>query len=196
MVEALSLQSLLEDREQFGAAPASVSVDDLFRLSTRSGRLGTDTREAVSRPDESSHVFRDQTGSPIDVGDSGANKSDHTDLGKTQQPVFYGFAWRGIPDTTPFPMVFDLVKTIEWRPSPISGLTHAPPRTINDTTMIHKAVKHLDRHVPGWSDRLAASAVGLASSLAQSAFTGVATKATQSMIGFMETAPYAALTML
>jgi len=191
VVEALSLNSILRFNGN-----ESVSVDDLFRHSTRTGRLGTDTREAISRPDDSSDVFRDKAASPLFVGDSGSAATEQTDLGVAQQPLFYGFAWRGVPPNAPFPLVFELVKTLEWRPSPISGLTHAPPRTINDSTMIHKAVKHLDRHVPGWSDRLASSAVGLASSLAQSAFTGVATRAATSLLGYAEAAPYAALTML
>jgi len=200
-VEALPLNSLLSNDESTGAAMASISVDELFRLATRSGRLGTDTREAISRPDDSSHVFRGRADSPLYIGDNSFSDpfdvTEQTSLGKNQQPVFYGFAWRGIPSGPDFPLVFDLVKTLEWRPSPISGLTHAPPRSINDSSMVHKAVKHLDQHVPGWSDRLASSAVGLASRLAKGAFTGVSGSAMDAMLGFAsETALPAALTLL
>lgn len=196
MIEALPLNSIIKTSQSGGPVGYSASVDDLFRLATRSGRLGTDTREAISRPDDSSHVFRSGATAPIEVGDSGAQASDITELGRNQQPIFYGFAWRGVPPGADHPLVFELVKTLEWRPAPISGLTHAPPRAINSKSMVHSAVQHLDKHAPGWSDRLASSAIGLASSLAKSAFTGVASAAANEMIGFAEAAPFAALTLL
>lgn len=195
VVEGLPLSSLL--RASPSAAGAAPSVDDLFRLATRSGRFGTDTREAVSRPHDSAHVFRGEQEAPVDIGGSGIAPTSLTDLGQNQQPVFYGFAWRGVPSASDHPIVFDLVKTLEWRPAPVSGLTHAPPRAINPTSMIQKSVAHLDKtYGPGWTDRLASSAIGLAGQLAKSAFTGVATTAMNEFIGMAEMAPMAALTLL
>lgn len=196
VVEGLPLNSLLAN-EDVGDPVDTPSVNDLFRLATRSGRFGTDTREAISRPHDTAHVFRDKTVSPVAVGDSGSVPSIQTPLGETQQPVFYGFAWRGVPSDSVHPIVFDLIKTLEWRPKPVSGLTHAPPRAINNESMVQKAVAHLDRkYGPSWTDRLASSAVGLAGQLAKTAFTGIATSAAQGLIGMAEAAPYAALTLI
>jgi len=196
VVEGLPLNSLLANKE-VGDPTYSPSVNDLFRLATRSGRFGTDTREAVSRPHDNAHIFRDKTIAPIQVGDSGNSASTQTTIGETQQPVFYGFAWRGIPGDTAHPIVFDLIKALEWRPRPVSGLTHAPPRAINKTSMVQPAVAHLDKtYGPSWTDRLASSATGLASQLAKTAFTGIATTAARQMIGMAQAAPLAALTLL
>jgi hypothetical protein len=66
-----------------------------------------------------------------------------------------------------------LLKSIEWRPAPVSGLTHAPPRSIHPTPMIHKATAHLDKVAPGWSTQVVNGLGSVAGSLAKSAFTGV-----------------------
>lgn len=169
-LEALPLSSVLSGG--FGGAPPS--VDDMFRLSTKSCRFGTDTIEIIGRPDDLSTTFRDTTSTPIHIGQQGqTEESKTTPLGEAQQPQFFGFAWRGLTTDATSPIVFDLIKSLEWRPAPVSGLTHAPPRSINTTSMIHKATAHLDKVAPGWSTKMFEGANQFAGQLAKSAFTGV-----------------------
>lgn len=171
-IENLPLDSVLTG----GFSGLPPSVDDIFRLSTKKGRLGTDTREAVSRPSDLSGTFRNAETAPILVGSQGNTASLLTDPGRVQQPEFYGFAWRGIGggnNTSPNPIVFELIKSIEWRPAPISGLTHAQPRTINPTSMVHKATQHLDKVMPGWTTRVVGALQTAGSALARAAFSGV-----------------------
>lgn len=172
-IEAMPLSSLLSGGDTTGD-PTPPDVDDLFQYATKSGRLGTDTLEIVSRTDDSSGTFRNSEISPVSVEDQGGSEASFlTTEGKTQQPLVYGIAWRGLASRTPSPMVLDVLKNIEWRPRPSSGLTHAKPVAINPTPMVHKATAHLDRTMPGWSTRITNSVTSGASSIAQAAFTGV-----------------------
>lgn len=169
-LEAIPLSSVLEG----GFSGLPPSVDDYFRLSTKSARFGTDTIEIISRPDDLSTTFRNEDATPLDIaGQGGAEATTLTDLGQAQQPQFFGFAWRGLTTGSTSPIIFDLLKSIEWRPAPVSGLTHAPPRSIHPTPMIHKATAHLDKVVPGWSTQVVNGLGSVAGSLAKSAFTGV-----------------------
>ena len=172
-IEALPLSSLLEGGDNAGQ-PIPPSVDNLFQLATKTGRLGTDTLEVISRPDDSSQTFRSSDVTPIEVEDQGGlTASILSTEGKTQQPLVYGIAWRGLSATESSPLILDVIKNIEWRPRPVSGLTHAVPRGINPTPMVHKAVTYLDTNHPGWSTKMLAGAASGVASIAKAAFTGV-----------------------
>jgi len=153
-IEDLPLISLIEGAD----GKEAVSVNQLFQNSTKTARLGVNRLEIVSRPDENSHTFRDDIAAPIDcnITDLADFTTRLSQQGRTQSPGVFGFAWRGLSvdsATASAAITFELVKNIEWRPEPISGFTHAAPRTVSAVPQIQAAVAHLDRKKPGWSTR-------------------------------------------
>jgi hypothetical protein len=170
-IEDLPIQSLL-----YGAAGAeAASVNQLFQQANHTARLGVQNAEIVARPDEHAGTFRDSFTTPINVAitdrgvstSSMASQSNVSNDGKIRSPSVFGFAWRGIDlgSATNVNLAFDLVKNIEWRPEPVSGLTHATPVTLSPIPCTQSAVAYLDEHHPGWTTRLF-SGLGAAARLA------------------------------
>lgn len=140
---------LLEEDSNNVPAASSASVDELFKLATTYGRLGIEPIEVVNRPDDASNIFRSEE---EHVFQSDVGPAFTTVQAKTIQPQWFGIAWRGLPTSTASPMVFDLVKSIEWRAEVSSGFTATPRRTLHSQTQVHKATKLLDTTQPGWTD--------------------------------------------
>ena len=170
-IEDLPIQSLL-----YGAAGAeAASVNQLFQQANHTARLGVQNAEIIARPDEHAGTFRDSFVTPIDVAITNREVSTPTQIsqsnvssdGKIRSPSVFGFAWRGIDlgTATSVNLAFDLVKNIEWRPEPVSGLTHATPVTLSPIPLTQSAVAYLDEHHPGWTSRLF-SGLGAAARLA------------------------------
>lgn len=149
-VQAIPLSTLLTG----GAGGNPISVDEFFQMSGNAGRFGTDTIEVVSRLSDESHHFRDELDGPLKVGTFGASITSTTEIGEAQQPVFYGFAWRGLDSAANNPITLELYKNIEWRPAPVSGLTHNPPITMHAQSLVKLVQQQLDRHAPSWGMRL------------------------------------------
>ena len=193
-IQDLPLASIL-----YGATDnEAASVNQLFQQATQTGRFGSDTAEVISRPDETSHVFRTDRSTPIEITDAENASTRISAEGKSQGPNVFGFAWRGlaIPDGQAANLTFEFIKNIEWRPEPISGLTHATPRVINTIPKTQSAVKYLDDHSSSWSTKLM-SGIGEVSKLALSG----AWSATKSIVkaGFeqgLKTLPYTAPLLL
>lgn len=135
---------------------SSISVNEIFRVSTNTGRLGIETLENVSRPDDSSHVFRGGLEGPLtlinDVVNSPNANTKETTEASTLEPQWFGFAWRGLDTSEVTPLVFELFKSIEWRPKPNSGFTLANKQTVHTTSQIKKVTQVLDKAVPTWRD--------------------------------------------
>jgi hypothetical protein len=193
-IQDLPLASIL-----YGAANnEAASVNQLFQQATQTGRFGSDTAEVISRPDETSHVFRTDRSSPVEISTSETGSTAISAEGKSQGPNVFGFAWRGlaIPQGQAANLTFEFIKNIEWRPEPISGLTHATPRVINTIPKTQSAVKYLDDRSSSWSTKLM-SGIGEVTKLALSG----AWSATKSIVnaGFeqgLKTLPYTAPLLL
>jgi hypothetical protein len=146
-----------------GTGAGALSVDDCFRYSNNLTRFSVEGTEVLSRPTQESHHFRDEEDSPIRVGTNEEGKggeppppqatSSTTDIGEAQQPTFIGFAWRGLDAAATNPLVFDFTKNIEWRASPVSGLTHQSPRVIHPQPIVNTVLQHIDAAAPGWDAR-------------------------------------------
>jgi hypothetical protein len=136
-----------------GPGGGTPSIDDLFRYATHTGRFGITPIETKGRPDDSSRIFRSKDDSPVDIAASllDGDGSVTSELATAQQPQFFGFAWRGLSSNETSPLIFDLVKIIEWRPEPTSGLMSVPNRAMHITDQTTKATRHLDRTVPNWA---------------------------------------------
>jgi hypothetical protein len=151
-IQDLPLTSIL-----YGAGNnEATSVNQLFQNATQTGRFGSDTAEVISRPDETSHVFRNDRSTPLQVSDSEGGTTSLSSEGKSQGPNVFGFAWRGlaIPSGQAANLTFEFIKNIEWRPEPISGLTHATPRVINTIPKTQSVVKYLDDMSSTWTTKL------------------------------------------
>lgn len=161
---------------EFGAAGTTMSVDDLFELSTHCERLGIDTREVAWRPNsEIPNTFLD--------ADDAAYRRPQADLqpvarmgqrAEDMQPTIIGFAWRGlsIANGETANLVFDFIKNIEWRPNPNRGLVQPPPRAVHDRSYVKEAIKYLDDTTPGWQARILSSVQSVGSRIAIAAATG------------------------
>lgn len=169
-IEALPA-SALAGNDTIGGDP--VSVNQLFNYSTKYERLGTDTVENICRPDDLGEIFRGPELGVIDVNTPGTISPSLIEA-KIQAPTFFGVAWRGLDTADASPLSFILTKNIEWKPAPLSGLAHAPPRQINNTSVAHKTTNALDMYMPNWATRVMSSSSSAAANLAQTAFTGVA----------------------
>jgi hypothetical protein len=172
-IEDLPLSALLE-LDPFVSVPKSeTSVDALFNWTTRTTRLGTDKVEVKFRPDATSARFRSSEASPIIVDTPGTTGSVVAVPAQTLQPTFFGIAWRGLDTSTSPKFSFELTKCLEWRASPISGLTHAPPKAINAGPVVQPAIQFLDRKFgQGWSSGIKESVMSNVGRIAQTAFTG------------------------
>lgn len=171
MIENLPLDALLRG----GAGEGPASVDNLFQYSTNVGRFGVDALEIRSRPTANSDVFRsdDTHCVKIGVGGVGIAVSAVSETARAQQPQFFGIAWRALDASVASPMTIDMVKCVEWRPKPISGLTHAPPVTINTTSMAEKATQLLDNVMSGWATATEFASSSVTAEAIKTVFTGV-----------------------
>jgi len=172
-VPVLPLSSVL----QGGTGGGPLSVDDVFRYASNAQRLGIDTIETISRTSEETHHFRDEADAPILIPNAaGAIPTETTDLGEAQQPHFFVIAWRGLDAGASNPLVFELYKNIEWRPSPVSGLAHQPPNSFAFGPQMQKVKAFLDTIDPDWQTKIKNAAVSMASAAVTLAKTGVQRK--------------------
>jgi hypothetical protein len=144
----------------------SFTVDELFSWSEQHDRVQSDTLEVVHQPTATSNLFRDSTTSPFQFGVTGpmgpaqvplprATPTILNSVGQSQQPTLMGFAWRGLPSTTTSPMTFDLLKVVEWKPRPVSGIVGGSrnPSVHSVIPPVHAARAQLDARRPGWAAR-------------------------------------------
>lgn len=157
-----------------GSSLSCASVDQLFQYSTDTKRLGVDKMEVVARLSDAAEHFKTQFDAPLACAseqDQSVDKSttQPTDIARTQQPTVFGFAWRGLDlDTRKANLVFNLYKNIEWRPKPISGITHATPIATSAQSQLKNTLSWLDRFRSGWNS-LTSDQVGY---VAKAAFAG------------------------
>jgi len=142
-LESIPLDAILDGgTETAPTLNGTMNVNDLFNYATTYQRLGVDTVRTLSIPTPSSSKFRTEDEHAIFVEEGKVSYA--STIAKAQQPTFYGLAWRGVDVTTsPAPMSISLLKNIEWRPKPVSGLSHAPPVALNDGTTWRKALDSL-----------------------------------------------------
>jgi len=163
-IENLPLNDLLNG----GAGAVPLSVDGLFRSTTKHQRLTTDTHEVVYRPNGAhGDTFFNQTPAPITYY-SGA-PTQTSDVATMHGMKVFGFAWRNAPSGISH--THTLTKVAEWRPETHSGLPRISPTTIGPSIVPH-AIATLDKHVPGWTSRVVDKGGSTAAAIARTAFTG------------------------
>lgn len=139
-----------------GPANAPPSINDLFKYATTTGRIGEEKIEIKGRPDDSSNIFRSNESGPLVsefIGGAQVRPTFLSTESKTVEPVFFGVVWRGLPTGVTNPMVFDLLKSIEWRPETASGFTQVPKHAYHAQPQAVKATMLLDRTRPHWATK-------------------------------------------
>lgn len=140
VVQGLPLTSLLTDLP---------SVDSLFVLNADKGsvfhRMPLDTTEAVWKPQDPEAAlvrFKDTADGPVTNVNPGPSVISAEAL--AFEPVFYGFAWRGLTAGASISLVFDFIKNIEWRPAPAQGFVQAPAILLGPP-VIHAAARQAEQ---------------------------------------------------
>jgi hypothetical protein len=142
---------------------APVSVNDLFRYATQTGRIDALPLEQVHRPDDSAHIFRSDLQSPVVIDPLDLVLTTPSETALAQQPQWFGFAWRGLPAGVANPLVYEMYKTVEWRAEPNSGLTGVAKRTMYPSSQVPLALNLLDKVTPNWTSHSTAAATKLRS---------------------------------
>lgn len=183
------------------AKEPSASVNDLFKLATRTQRLGTETLEVVMRHSPGSELFQSSSDpaitthlaskhpTPEYIGtlvDGPAPKlGDNAD---NFSATVFGFVWKNV--NAPAALSFELVKNIEWRPSLDSGFQAVKPESVASVSFVQQAQDILDKTAPNWRAHTADAASSAAASLSRMAFTGVTaamlSRAARNRVGFEE----------
>lgn len=156
ILSALPMGTLLGGGDNGG----TLSVDDLFRYATDTGRIDRVPIEVKGRPDDSSNVFRSDESAcmtyytiPNSTGWEFQGPTVYTEEGRANQPQFFGIAWRGLPADVANPMVFDIVKSLEWRPDMVSGLTSVTKHAYHNHSQVTAATRVLDGRHKGWATK-------------------------------------------
>jgi hypothetical protein len=198
-VENLSVSNLIGDTGS-DSAGLTMTVDELFQISTSTQRLGVDTLEIVHRGHEvHAATFTDYRDSAL-LNDSfqGNTPSAPTIASnKAESPHVFGFAWRGLD--TPgnnASLTFNLLKNIEWRPEVRTGFTSITPHTVNTENVLAQVHKALDNNNPSWTRRIIDSAASLAGEVVKMAKTGVSAFATRQSRQIMSQLGRGAMRML
>jgi len=134
-----------------GTGGTPVSVDELFKYTANTHRLGLDRFEVMSRPTEGAIRFREGVQAPFDIGVNGTNASAQSAMGQTTPSSLCGIVWRSTDSKSR--LVLEITKNIEWRPSPLSGLTLTHPFS-SGRTKLPIVEKIADKKAPGWSTRI------------------------------------------
>lgn len=155
------------------------TVDHLFTYCNMKRRLGVDTNETIYRLNElSSNHFQDENSRLMKLAPNGNDFSASIPAATAiLSPRVFGFVWRNtIGDAG---LVFDLTKSIEWRPETSSGLTQTPIRTGGPSLVpyINKVIDDSEEKTGRavWN-RVQSSVGSSVAKVAQAAFTGVASK--------------------
>lgn len=173
-IDNLPLEALLSG----GTAGVAMSVDDVLRASTDVRRLGVDTLECVYRPsEENSGVFKSELDGAMLIGTPTVTVTTITQESLIRAPIVFGFAWTGLTGGNAS-LSFDLVKNVEWRPEPLSGINSVAPKSTGPSK-IQETLAILDRKSPNWSHKVVSEIGGLTSQVAKMAFTGVGGRATR-----------------
>jgi hypothetical protein len=153
-----------------------ITVDELFRLSTKVDRMGVGMHEVKFRPSQISERFRHL---PNSAAATNTERIIETGIAATALTRFqsnnqgyrcFGFAWRGTDSATA--LAIEFIKNIEWRPASDAGLPLTRPVAMYASPPIYEAERALDHSSNGnWSIDNVVSGAG---HLAVEAFTGVA----------------------
>jgi hypothetical protein len=172
-IENVPVSALLGDPDQ---KEEPMSVDDLFRLSSSTQRLGVDTMEIVYRSHEvHDATFHDSKDGALWVTNNFIDPTTVSSNAVITSPHVFGFAWRNLDVSSgSASLAIGMVKNIEWRPSPTSGFTAVVPHTMSVNNQLAIAHLHLDKVDPAWTKRILDNAGSVAGSVAKMAATGVA----------------------
>jgi len=183
-ISNLPARDLLEG----GAGSQPLSVDDLMRYCNNKSRFGVDTLENVYRPNiGNSDVFHTVNENLFTIG-TGVTPTDVSVTAATRDPRCFGFVWRNTEPNAG--IVFDFTKSIEWRPTPSSGLTQVPVRSHHGDMSVHvntivdnlnSALQRSGSRSSSTSmwERVKGSFQSLPQTLLKSVFTGSSTGAAQ-----------------
>lgn len=164
-IENLDPWSLL----QGGTSDGPPTVDQMFNLCRKVERVGLDTNEirysAYTDNDEVYHSITNSgwTYTAGNLTDVGATSS------RFRYPAF-GLCWRGL--ATDFSFVIDLIKNIEWKPEPMSGLMQPPSKHIPHPPR-NSLLVWLDQNMPDWQSKTLSAAVSTVAAIAGAAQAGV-----------------------
>jgi hypothetical protein len=160
-----------------GITPAS--VDELFARSTKVERLGLDTAEVKFRPSTHSEIFRSNSEGCLDVASATVTKV--TAEAERSGARWMGFAFKGISGMND--LIFEFHQNIEWRPNLDAGFVDKSPVQSSNPGNAQKVVALLDKHHPDWTHNLRHSISNGATQLAKMAFTGVASRYGEQLMG-------------
>jgi len=144
-----------------GGSGSPPSPTDMFRYCDSNFRTPLDTIENKFRPGDGSAAFRaegsathsSETDNAFDTGIPGASITSVGAGVPSGMCTGIGFCFEGLPEDST--VIFDLVKTIEWRPEMNSGLVQPPPTTSpSGRNLVSQAVGLLDARVPGWQQEV------------------------------------------
>lgn len=184
-IENVPLSALLGDNKDASATTnAGLSVDQLFHLTSRTQRFGTDTYEHVYRPTTTSTFIADNV-YPSTVTDGFRVLSNQ---GKDDGPTVFGFAWRGVKSTGTGFLSIHLTQNIEWRPNTAYGIGVVETHTLGESK-VQTALAQLDKTDHNWSRRVVDEVRSASSRIATAAFTGALNKG----VSYLERSAMAAL---
>lgn len=139
----------LPNDELVRADQAVPSVNRLFDYSTKISRISDSHVEIKFQLDEDSHTFNDHYTAPFVRGVVASHPSNSTSNSRAHEPTWFGFAWRGLDAAVEKANVFDFYKIVEWRPSPLSGLTQIPKQVIGPS-LVRSALTRAAKIDPEW----------------------------------------------
>jgi len=169
-LEGLTLASLI-GKGSPTAPTLPLSINQLFNYSSDSQRMGGQTLECRYRPQGSTATFRPSTDGALHAGEPTTIVPAYaSESAVTEQPIFFGLAWRGLDVIVGHPLVIDLIKNVEFRLTPLVNMAHSPPEQLTSAPVLDRALKVLDTSAPAWQT---AHAQALAPTLAQIALGGL-----------------------
>lgn len=162
IIRGLSAQQMLHGNANYSDEP--MSVDDLFNFAEKITPMRS--VDVVHRPHADSHKYRTNTSGATMTGVTGAFPSTVYNLNEDDDIQVIGIAFRGLSYgsgavATGWQLSARLTSVINWRPGTVKNLSHEPVKTVGPP-MVDKTLGFLDKHLPGWTERVKGGVIDLA----------------------------------
>lgn len=157
LINGISLEDIVETKADAGpsnpnAAQPVMTVNEMFSFANSSTRLGLGSHEVIGNTADTPTFASDKEG-PIHLGTAATNISNVSEQGLIADPLWYGFAIRGL--TAAQPITVNMTKIIEWKQAHVSGFARQKPVVYAPETQVPKAKMLLNKSDPNWATRLA-----------------------------------------
>jgi hypothetical protein len=134
-------------------ASGPASVDQLFNIAPHITRLSTEPHEVKYKHGTEVPSFIVSNNGALLTGVPGTNvTTESTGHWAFAAQRWMGFAWRGV--TANSAIRFEMVKNIEWRPEPVSGMSITPPVRTAVIPPYLEAERELDMMDEHWTSKL------------------------------------------